>query len=157
MSDDTKRQGIKYNQMFPETYLTLMPKELAELLSAYYYGPLEVRYFHHSNDPFLNIKEFDNNNRLKISFTIIISIVELLTAHDNSLSGVFDPKKESKSIRWSTSYINLSGSSSSVLIYDYKAELFWIKLRHIVDKLMGYVNEGLDHRTIGHEFYGFIF
>ena len=69
---------------WPNTYLALLPKELKNLLTDYYYGPLELIYYHHAKDQgVLRILKFEGN-KLDCSINVTLSVFNLLADYDKN-------------------------------------------------------------------------
>jgi len=143
---------ILYNQ-FTNTYLTLLPKELQDLLTGYYYGPLELIYYHHEKDrSVLVIRKFANN-KLDSSINITISVTNLVEEYEkNHNDGIFPTIDGETTVNWKRKYVEIGQTSTyarpKIYLHGYIAKLFWQKLKYLANTLTKNYNLGVSDDAI---------
>src|SRR5581483_7173701 len=106
--DNIYRTLIPYNKNFPNTYITILPKELQTLLTIYYYDLLEIKCFY-SNRTGLYIKKFNTNNKVESSAKIFLPIINLLADHNKNPETGFSPTDFSTDgIFWYPNYTKIT-------------------------------------------------
>ena len=147
----------RFARNYPGTYISLLPKDLRLLLSAFYYGPIEIvvkSIFteYHEFVVNLSIDLFSSTNKLVSTITFPLSINELLKYHrydtnDGTYGG------STREITWKSHavYITLVATTfsdrpitSDLNLYDFQADLFWNKLTVINNKLKQFEKDHLD-------------
>lgn len=147
----------RFARNYPGTYISLLPKDLRLLLSAFHYGPIEIDVAsifteYHEFIVNLSIDLFSSTNKLVSTMTFQLLIDELLKHHryDTNNGTYGGPTIE---ITWKSHavYITVDAATfsdrpitSALNLYDFQAELFWNKLTVINNKLLQFKKDHLD-------------
>src|SRR5581483_6546268 len=82
MAAKNEHSILWYKSDLPNTYLTLLPRELFELLYSYYFGSLEITIIHLENSlQGFSIHKYDNANRIQAAMSLKLEASELYTAY----------------------------------------------------------------------------
>ena len=143
---------INYKEKYPNTYFLLLPKELLSLLSLYYYGLLELEYIYFSNiKGLLTIRKFDNHSKLEFQIQLIIIVTKLLSIYNEKEENMTFTG-DSENVVWRPNEVGILIENGVIYIRNYMAELFWQKVRAIVDMINNLINSGLGNREIMRRF-----
>ena len=131
---------------FPNTYVTLLPTELLELLNAYYFGPLEMAFNYYGG--VLTIRYFDSNNNNIVSINVDIVISDLIGYHKlYPTNGRHEPGEGY--IQWSQKFVAIGQERTRLAFYDdYKINLFWEKLEQLANTITRLKEQNLSHDAI---------
>lgn len=145
---------------YPGTYIALLPHDLRLLLSAFYYGPLEIRMRYiesYINDEFivnLSINTFDSNNRIVGTMIFPLMIETLLRLRQRGEENLADPPIYIL-LKPNAIYIQLEHepnfkgfTNAHVNLFDFQTELFWSKLAMIHSRIHQYKAQGLNIKEI---------
>lgn len=137
------------------TYFILLPRDLRVLFSSYYYGPLEIKYEYGNN--ILKIQKFNSNNKIDVIYRLDAYVNLLfLKYYENPGSGQIG--FHTNTIHWKEHFVEIRDTDRiSMRLFDYSADLFWEKLRHIVLILVSLKNDGLSKQQITEQFVNYVF
>lgn len=149
-------------QAFPNTYLGLLPNDLKNLLSDYFYGPLEIMYYYRGrNRSALTVVKYANN-KMESRISVALSVFNLFAEYErNPNNGSLLTLDGKTTILWGQKYIVFQYDDiyalPSIYLHDYTAKLFWQKLKIIINALEKNYNLGLDDASIAPIFNNVVF
>jgi|SRR5581483_6350830 len=155
MTESLYHSIIKYNAIYPNTYLILLPKDLQNLLTKYYFGPLELSISYYSSmSQTIKIKRFDNNGKMDTVFILYYSITHLLENYERQTKSEIVSYDSRTIFSWDHNIITIKrdNDQAQMFLYDYMKKLFWEKVNIIVNQLREFFRKEIDNREINRYF-----